>query len=181
MMTRRGRSTDESYVEFVTARSGRLIAHAELLCGDHEKACDIVQSVLTRAYPRWHRIEQDDPYGYICRAITNSVTDWWRKAHRRHEKLVDTLPEHSVPDDGTAVLADRQILLAALRKLTEKERAVVVLRYLYDYTEREVAEILGVSIGTVKSTCHKALGKLRIGMIADPKAASFAPGSSTAS
>jgi RNA polymerase sigma-70 factor (sigma-E family) len=165
MMIGRGRHTDESFVAFVAARSGRLIAQAELLCGNHEQARDIVQTVLTRVYPRWRRIEHEDPYGYLSRAVTNAVTDWWRTAHRRYEQPAETLPEHPATDH-TAVFEDRQTLLAALGQLTPRERAVVVLRYLDDRTERDVAEMLGITPGTVKSTCHKALRKMRVAVTA---------------
>ena len=162
-----GDGADESFVAFVAARSGRLIAHAELLCGNGEQARDIVQTVLTRAYPRWHRIEHDDPYGYVLRAVTNAVTDWWRRSHRRHEAPAsEALPEVAAPD-SYATSDDREVLRAALRRLTVRERAVVVLRYLDDRPEREVADLLGISIGTVKSLCHKALRKLRV-VVAQP-------------
>lgn len=160
-MIGRGRHTDESFAAFVTVCSGRLVGYAELLCGDREQARDIVQTVLTRAYSRWRHIEHGDPYGYLCRAVTNAVTDWWRMAHRRREQVADTLPEQAVTDHAT-VFENRQTLLAALGELTARERAVVVLRYLDDRAEREVADLLGVSVGTVKSTCHKALRKMRI-------------------
>jgi RNA polymerase sigma-70 factor (sigma-E family) len=154
--------TDESFAAFVAARSGRLVAHAELLCGHPEQARDIVQTVLTRAYPRWHRIEHDDPYGYLLRAVTNAVTDWWRRAHRRREEPSSpSLPERSVPDPIGA-FEDRQVLRELLTQLTTRERTVVVLRYLDDRTERDVADLLGISVGAVKSTCHKALRKLRV-------------------
>lgn len=154
--------TDESFAAFVAARSGRLIAHAELLCGHAEQARDIVQTVLTRAYPRWHRIEHDDPYGYLLRAVTNAVTDWWRRAHRRHESPAsESLPEPSAPDPIGA-FEDRQVLRGLLARLTARERAIVVLRHLDDRSEREVADLLGIGVGSVKSTCHKALRKLRV-------------------
>lgn len=160
-MTRQGRHTDESFVTFVATRSHRLITHAELLCGNHEQARDIVQTVLTRAYLRWERIRHDDPYGYLCRAVTNAVTDWWRTAHRRHESPVDTVPEALHPAERVT-FEDRDVLLAALNRLTTRERAIVVLRYLDDHTERDVAAMLGISHGTVKSTCHTALRKMRV-------------------
>jgi RNA polymerase sigma-70 factor (sigma-E family) len=160
MKFRRGRDTDESFTAFVAARSHRLIAHAELLCGHREQARDIVQTVLVRAYQRWSRIEQDDPYGYVQRSVTNAVTDWWRTAHQRHERPVDVVPD--VPGSQDNALDDRRALLAALDLLTNRERAVVVLRYFDDRTEREVATTLGISVGTVKSTCHTALRKMRI-------------------
>src|SRR6187402_2332205 len=126
MMSVQSRHTDESFVAFVSDSSGRLIAHAELLCGDPDRARDIVQTVLTRAYPRWRRIERDDPYAYLCRAVTNAVTDWWRKAHRRHEETVDAVPESAATADHTGAWENRQILLDAMRTLTLRERTVVV-------------------------------------------------------
>lgn len=160
--------TDESFAAFVAARSGRLVAHAELLCGHPEQARDIVQTVLTRAYPRWHRIEQNDPYGYLLRAISNGVTDWWRRAHRRRESPAsEALPDSPAPD-AFGAYDDRQVLRDLLTRLTPRERAVVALRYLDDRPEREVAELLGISVGAVKSTCHKALRKLRVA-VAEPE------------
>src|SRR4051794_36387409 len=85
MMFRPSPDVDESFASFVAARSSRLVTHAYLLCGDAEKARDIVQGALARAYPSWHRIDRDDPYAYVAAAVTNAVTDWWRLAHRRHE------------------------------------------------------------------------------------------------
>ncbi|MDI6100194.1 SigE family RNA polymerase sigma factor [Actinoplanes sp. NEAU-A12] len=160
MKIRRRRHTDETFIEFVAARSGRLIAHAELLCGHHEQARDIVQTVLIRAYQRWRHIEQDDPYGYLHRAVTNAVTDWWRTAHQRHEQPVDVVPDQPATSENT--FEDRGALLAALEHLTRRERTIVVLRYLDERSERETAEALGVSLGTVKSTCSRALRKLRV-------------------
>lgn len=158
----RGRDTDAAFTTFVATRSHRLIAHAELLCGHREQARDIVQTVLVRAYLRWSRIEHDDPYGYVQRAVTNAVTDWWRTGHRRHERPVDVVPDVlSGPDHA---LEDRGALLAALDLLTHRERAIVVLRYFDDHTERDVAKTLGISVGTVKSTCHTALRKMRIAL-----------------
>jgi RNA polymerase sigma-70 factor (sigma-E family) len=162
MKFRRGRDIDESFTTFVATRSHRLIVHAELLCGHPEQARDIVQSVLVRAYQRWSRIEHDDPYGYVQRSVTNAITDWWRAAHQRHERPVDVVPD--VPGGEDTTLEDRRALLTALDLLTHRERAIVVLRYFEDHTERDVAGVLGISVGTVKSTCHTALRKMRIAL-----------------
>jgi RNA polymerase sigma-70 factor (sigma-E family) len=155
-----GRRADDSFIAFVAARSGRLIAHAEMLCGNPDQARDVVQTVLMRAYPRWRRIERDDPYAYVSRAVTNAVTDWWRRSHRRHEHSTNELPEQVL--DAPTTFEDREAVTQALALLTPRERAVVVLRYLEEMTEREVADTLGISLGTVKSTCHKALRKMRV-------------------
>ena len=174
MKFRRGPDIDESFTAFVATRSHRLIAHAELLCGHREQARDIVQTVLVRAYQRWSRIEHDDPYGYLQRAVTNAVTDWWRTAHQRHERPVDVVPD--VPGGQDDALADRRALLAALGLLTQRERTVVVLRYFADHTERDVAATLGISVGTVKTTCHTALRKMRIALDDEVRTPQSLPG-----
>ncbi|MBM2619343.1 SigE family RNA polymerase sigma factor [Actinoplanes sp. LDG1-06] len=166
MRFRRVRDTDESFTTFVATRSHRLIAHAELLCGHREQARDIVQSVLVRAYQRWSRIEHDDPYGYVQRSVTNAVTDWWRTAQQRHERPVDVVPDVPIGEDTT--FEDRRALLSALDSLTHRERTIVVLRYFDDHTEKDVAETLRISVGTVKSTCHTALRKMRIALDPHP-------------
>lgn len=157
---------DELFVSFVAASSARLVAQATLLCGDREQARDIVQTVLTRAYPRWRTIEAEDPYRYMVRAVANATIDWWRSAARRNEITTDRLPDRDDGGPGTGA-EDRDVLLTALGRLTPKERATVVLRYMEDVSERDVALALGVSTGTVKSTAHSALRKLRGHLRAD--------------
>ena len=127
---------------FVAGHGRRLIHLAELLLGDRGAAEDLTQDVLARAYLRWDRVERDDPYAYVRRALINARIDRWRRR----------LP---IP------VADREHLFAALRLLTPRERGVIALRYYEDLTEAETADVLGVAIGTVKSTTARALAKLR--------------------
>lgn len=160
---------DDSFTRFVAERSGRLVAQATLMCGDHQQAQDIVQTVLARAYPRWRRIERGDPYAYMVTAVTNAGIDWWRRAHRRHEQPAADLPDSR----GVALdsrFEDRQVLSAAMETLTGRERAVVVLRYVEDLSERATAEMLGVSTGTIKTTAHRALTKMRRALGDSPEA-----------
>ena len=94
------------------------------------------------------------------------MTDWWRIAYRRREVASDTLPERT--DDVGFDPADRDALIRALAQLPRRQRTVVVLRYLEDMAERDVAATLGITVGTVKSTCHQALKRLRITMTDEP-------------
>jgi len=160
MKQRSDSGRDDEFVAFVAARSGRLVAQAELLCGDREQARDIVQNALARAYPRWHRIEHSDPYGYVSRSIVNAVIDHWRMPYRRRERAYAELPETPEPEAGIS-FEERDELMAALKVLTPRERAVIVLRHLDDCSEATVAEMLGVTTGTVKTLSHRALKKLR--------------------
>ena len=114
-----------------------------------------------RMYLRWDRIAQHDPVGYARRALVNERTDRWRR-RRGHEVLRDVLPDGAGRDTALDALPDRDASLALLATLTAKERAVVVLRYYEDLSEEQTSRLLGVAVGTVKSTASRALGKLRV-------------------
>jgi RNA polymerase sigma-70 factor (sigma-E family) len=151
---------DAHFTAFVAAHSPRLLHLARLLVTDRHAAEDLLQDVLARAYPRWSRIEQDDPVGYVKRALANAATDRWRRAWRR-EVPSEVLPE--VPTaDSTAGLSSRLALVEALRELSRRERAVICLRYYEDLTEVQTADWLELPVGTVKSLHHRALRKLQV-------------------
>jgi len=143
---------------FVAGHGRRLIHLAELLVGDRGAAEDLTQDVLARAYLRWDRVERDDPYAYLRRALINARTDRWRR--RIPVPVAEPGAGRVVPDHAQGI-ADREELFAALRLLTTRERGVIALRYYEDLTEAETADVLGVAIGTVKSTTARALAKLR--------------------
>jgi RNA polymerase sigma-70 factor (sigma-E family) len=157
------RQADKDFTEFVRAYSTRLLRFAEMLCGDRHQAEDIVQHALMRCYPKWHRIE-GEPLGYVRRAVINRFMS---QARRRWSKERPADPAgpvwaaQSVGDFAPGV-QDRAAVLAALAGLTPRERTVVVLRYSQDLSEADTAALLGVARGTVKSTCARALGKLRL-------------------
>jgi RNA polymerase sigma-70 factor (sigma-E family) len=142
--------------DFVATRGPALLRLARALTGSGHDAEDLLQTALEKTYPKWARL--DDPEAYVRKAICNEHTSWWRRAMRRPEKLVAAPPEAAVTDnDGGLPSA----LARAIGELPPKQRAVVVLRYLDDCTEREVAELLGCSTSTVGSQLNRGLGKLR--------------------
>jgi len=145
--------------EFVAVRGQALHRTAYLLTGDWALAEDLLQTALSRAYPRWSRIERDDPEAYVRKALVNTWSSWWRRKWRG-EAPTDRLPESAAPD-AYADADRRDAVRDALRRLPPKQRAVVVLRFHEDMTEAQVAAVLGVSVGTVKSQTAKALAKLR--------------------
>lgn len=151
------RALEESFAAYVTARRTALVRIAYLLCGDRHAAEDLVQEALVKAVGRWRRIG-DDPEPWLRRVMVNDHVSGWRR-HRGRERLVDAVPERpgpSEPDaDGLGELA------TALAGLAPRQRAVVVLRYYVDLTEAQTADLLGVSIGTVKSQHSDALKRLR--------------------
>ncbi|MFD0899065.1 SigE family RNA polymerase sigma factor [Actinomadura sediminis] len=149
------REARESFAAFVAARSGSLIRTAYVLAGDQHAAEDLLQSALAKTAARWGRV-RDNPEGYVRRAMYNEQVNRWRR--RRRESVVARPPE--LPSTGPDV--DLRVTLErALLALPPRKRAVLVLRYYEDLPEREIAEIMGCSVGTVRSQAHRAIARLR--------------------
>ncbi|SDU67498.1 SigE family RNA polymerase sigma factor [Jiangella alkaliphila] len=149
---------DEEFRRFVAGRSLALLRTAYALCGDRDVAEDLVQGALAKLYRRWHKI--DEPEGYVRRIIYNDQASRWRRRLVLREDPVDAVPDRAAPDAVEAV-GDRMDVLALLQRLAPRQRAVLVLRYYEDLSEREIAALLGCSTGTVRSQAHRALAKLR--------------------
>lgn len=143
---------------FVEANGATLLHAARLLTADHHRGEDLVQTALTRLYAKWDRI--DAPLAYARKTLVTAHIDstrrrWWG------ERPSETLPEDAAPD-RTAVVDERDRLRRMLAGLPPRERAVLVLRYYCDLSEQDAAATLGVPVGTVKSTCSRALARLRV-------------------
>ncbi len=151
---------DADFREFVSARGRALLRSAYLLTGNLADAEDLVQSALAKTYQAWDRIEDRKALdGYVRRAMVNTHISWWRR-RRVDEYPTDDIPDQPAADtSGNSELHDT--LQRAINRLPQRMRAAVVLRYFEDMTEAEVADILGVSQGTVKSTVSRAVAKLR--------------------
>jgi RNA polymerase sigma-70 factor (sigma-E family) len=149
----------QDFAAFAAARSGALIRVAYVLTGDQHAAEDLLQSALTRAAAHWGRIHTA-PEAYVRQIMYREQVSWWRRRDRRPETAMAQPPE---PPAGApaASVEDRITVQDALRALPARKRAVLVLRYLEDLPERQVAEILGCSVGTVRSQTHKAIAQLR--------------------
>jgi RNA polymerase sigma-70 factor (sigma-E family) len=151
-----GRVQEATFDEFVAARSRALLRTAYLLTHDHALAEDLLQTALTKAWFAWRRLD-GNPEPYVRRILVNTYASWWRRKWNG-EHPTDELPERAA-DDADAEPTD---LWTAMARLPRRQRAVVVLRYFEDLTEAQTAEVLGCSVGTVKSQTSKALAKLRI-------------------
>jgi RNA polymerase sigma-70 factor (sigma-E family) len=143
--------------EFVAARSGALFRSAFLLTGQREAAEDLLQGVLAKTARHWSGI-RESPEAYVRRALHHEQISSWR---RRRLRTTGTMPDVAAPGDHAADTDLRLALAGALRTLTPRQRAVVVLRYVEDLSETEVASVLDVSVGTVRSTAFRALARLR--------------------
>jgi RNA polymerase sigma-70 factor (sigma-E family) len=151
---------DAEFSVFMERSAPGLARTAWLLCGDEHRAEELVQQAFMRTYLSWSVARQRDPLAYTRRTLANLRIDSWRK--RRREVLMDPrdIPEGSATG-GAQVHADRDQLVRALATLSLRQRRIVVLRHLDGLSEREVAETLGVSIGTVKSTASRGVAHLR--------------------
>jgi RNA polymerase sigma-70 factor (sigma-E family) len=151
---------DADFREFVRTRGRALLRTAYILTGNLADAEDLVQSALAKTFLAWNRIEDRRALdGYVRRAIVNTHISWWRR-RRVDEYPTDEIPDQPAADtSGNTELHDT--LQRAIDRLPHRMRAAVVLRYFEDMTEAEVADVLGVSQGTVKSTVSRAVAKLR--------------------
>ena len=147
------------FEEFVAARSARLLRVCYLLTRDWAAAEDLLQTALAKAWFGWDRI-RNEPEAYVRAVIANTYASWWRRRWRAE------LPTAQLPERAAAEVVydvdDRDEMWAALGRLPRRQRAVVVLRFYEDLSERQTADALGVSVGTVKSQTSKALAALRI-------------------
>jgi RNA polymerase sigma-70 factor (sigma-E family) len=146
--------------DFMHGRWPSMVRLAYGLTGDQGLAEDLAQTAFARAYAAWPRVRRaGDPDAYVRQIVVNENRNRFRK-RRVHEQLTGQLPD-SASEDRAGAHDDRPALLAALRALGPRQRAVVVLRYWLDLSEAETAAALGCSIGTVKSQAARALVRLR--------------------
>jgi RNA polymerase sigma-70 factor (sigma-E family) len=163
----------EAFRAYVAARSPALLRTAYLLTGSRVDAEDLLQTALAKTYLAWDRIRDREALdGYVRRVMVNTQTSWWRR-RRVDEYATDDLPEPGAGHDATDALVLHDALWTALGELPTRQRAMVVLRYYEDLSEAEAAQVMGVSVGTVKSTTSRALAKLRdtSGLRDDPRTA----------
>lgn len=149
-----------SFDAFVAAYGAALQRTAYLLTGDHGAAEDLVQDTLVRVWSAWARVTRtDQPLAYVRRMLVNASISRWRTLSRcrLRERLTDRPPELPVLDQPGV---DTQ-LWSLVGRLPARQRAVVVLSYYEDLSENEVADLLGTTLGTVKSQRAKALRSLR--------------------
>jgi RNA polymerase sigma-70 factor (sigma-E family) len=166
-LLRAGASRRE-FERFVADRTGPLLRTAHLVAGNLAEAEDLVQETLLRVARRWPKVQaMDHPAAYARQILVNMAIDGAAQRSRRTGELaaadragthdpVDNRAERDLLDVDT-----QQELLGALATLTARQRAIIVLRYWEDLPEAEVAEILGCSAGTVKSTASRGLARLR--------------------
>lgn len=167
-----GRPADRGFESYVAARGDALWRTAWLLTGDTHLAEDLVQAALLKAWPHWGRVGADGFEPYVRRILFTTYLAWWRRrwnGERPTRDLPDTPSDDGAADEAEATVRRRD-LLDALARLPRGQRAVVVLRWLEDLSEAQTAELLGCSVGTVKSQASRAMATLRAALT-DPEGA----------
>jgi RNA polymerase sigma-70 factor (sigma-E family) len=148
------------FADFVRGSSPALVGTAVLLAGgDRGHAEDLVQGVLERMYVRWEKID-GPPEAYARRALAHAAVNRWRTRRRRPETPLPPVEPVSARD-GPGTVDLRDALVRALVTLPPKQRAVLVLRYLDDLPDGEIAAALDCSVTTVRSHASRGLARLR--------------------
>lgn len=132
-----------------------------LLCGDREQAHDLVQTALLKTYLAWPRVRHDDALAYARRILVNASVDAWRKRHGEVVSDEAVAAHEPVAASGFEQVEEHDRVGRMLATLPPQQRRVVVRRYYADLSEREVADQLGLSLGTVKSNAARGLASLR--------------------
>jgi RNA polymerase sigma-70 factor (sigma-E family) len=156
---------DETFVEFVSARWTRLYRMAYLMTSaDPAAAEDLLQTAMEKTYARWSRVSRmEAPEAYVRTVMVNAVISARRRPGWGREWLRAVLPEPATTVEENAAV-DHALLWPLVCALPERQRIVVVLRYYEDLTESETADLLGCTVGTVKSQSHDAMRALRRGL-----------------
>jgi RNA polymerase sigma-70 factor (sigma-E family) len=150
---------EDLFAEFVRAYSATLFRTAYLLCGDYQRAEDLLQTTLVRVYQRWPRVAaMERPGGYARKVLASQAASWWRRRSSHESPMV--LRDEQVRGDQTDDVAEHERVWAAVLSLPPRQRAVTVLRFYEDLSEAEIAETLGMAPGTVKSHGHAASRRL---------------------
>lgn len=157
-------SDDAGFRDWMLVRASALRRKAYLLCGDWSAADDLVQDVLVAMYPRWSRIVRGGHVdAYANRVLVGKHVDARRRPWRR-ERPVDRVPDSVDSASERAIAAVDQRdgpLMAALAALPAGQRAVLVLRFTDDLSVAEIAQVMGIPAGTVKSRLSRGAETLR--------------------
>lgn len=149
----------DGFREFVESRWSSLVGTAYLVTADRGLAEDCVQEALTRVHRRWRALQREgNPEAYARRSVVNAALSWRRRRRVAEVPLPSAADLPAPADSGARLDAE---LIQALRALPPRMRAVVVLRYVEDRSEADTAELLGCTTGTVKSSAHRGLARLR--------------------
>ncbi|UPK74511.1 SigE family RNA polymerase sigma factor [Nocardioidaceae bacterium SCSIO 66511] len=155
------RSERDEFDAFILAAWPRLFRTAYALTGNRADAEDMLQSAFAKAYANWRKVRRaGSPEAYVHRIVANETVTAWRRRWRHVERSSAAPPDAVAPGHAEAV-SDRATLWEAIQALPPRQRAVVVLRYYEDLSEKDIAAVLGIAPGTVKSQASHGIKALR--------------------
>ena len=164
---RRVLNHDDEFRQFAKAHLPALLRGAYLLLRDIDLAEDVVQATMLRVFRHWRKA-REAPEAYSRRALINICRDHWRRQHRLPELLGEDVDHVEAETTGFSHrLAEREAMTDALERLHDLQREVLVLRFYFDYSVAQTADMLDVPAGTVKSATHRGLSELRA-LLEDP-------------
>jgi RNA polymerase sigma-70 factor (sigma-E family) len=149
------------FAAFVAQHARSLNRLAYLLVGDEHAGEDLAAEALLASWQHWDRVREADlPLAYVRRILVNQASGHFRRRARDLTVVghLQAIAPHSSQDPDTAAVID---VRSALMRLPPRRRACLVLRHCFELTEQDVAQALGVSVGTVKSQTSKAVAQFR--------------------
>jgi RNA polymerase sigma-70 factor (sigma-E family) len=149
------------FAEVYALHHAEALRLAYLLCGDRTRAEDAVADAFVKVYRQMQRTDVREPRAYIRRAVVNQINSGFRRLALERREAAKRSGDERGRRTSDEDIADHDEMFTALRSLPQRQRTVVVLRYYQDLPEKQIAEVMGVSVGTVKSTLHRALERLR--------------------
>ena len=165
-----GRGDHDAFATLARAAVVRLDEIARLVLRDPELARDAVQDGLLLAWRNLPGLREPDRFdAWLHRLIVNSCLDLARRRKRRVMEVELTDLHAPLLQDSSADSEQRELVDAVLRRLDERERAIVVLHYYLGLPLTDVSAALGIPVGTVKSRLHRALGEMRIAIADDER------------
>ncbi|ATE57717.1 SigE family RNA polymerase sigma factor [Actinosynnema pretiosum] len=152
---------EQEFAEYFAARREAVRRTAFLLCGDWHRADDLAQTAFVALHRKWRKIRDRGALdAYVRRCVVRAVIDESRRPWRR-ERFVDAVPERPSTDEVAESVVTREALVAGLKRVPPRQRAVLVLRFLEGLDVTAAAEALGCTEGTVKSQTARGLTALR--------------------
>jgi RNA polymerase sigma factor (sigma-70 family) len=157
--------TNVEFSQMLVVELPRVQRIARLMVGDADAAEEVVAEAVARMLPRWRADAIDDCGAYLRRVVVNLARRRWRRlalARRRDHRALDWMAVASI--ESSEVVDERDRTLRSVMRLPLRRRAVVVLRFYDDLTEADIARVLGINVGTVKSQLARALEQLRVSL-----------------
>lgn len=154
-------SEHATFVAFVHSSARALYGTAYVLCGSQDAAEELVQETLAALYPKWELVDAaESPLAYVRRAMANRFVST-RRRPASQELVTDVLPDRAAGDDHAEATANRLLLWQLLGGLPRQQRAALVLRYLHDQRDEDIAAALGCKVATVRSLVSRGVVAMR--------------------